>query len=482
MKTKLFLALSVCAAAPFTQADPVVDWNKAALASIRADRSNPLKASRSLAIAHIAIYDAVNGVQRTHRPYHVQATAPAGADLAAAVAAAGRTALTALYPAQGTNYLPLAEAQLAGIADGPAKTAGAAWGESVAQQLLQLRANDGSTNVAPYTPGTNAGQWRPTPPALAAALLPGWGQVTPFTMTAGSQFRPPPPPPVDSSAYAFEFNTVKLYGGTNSTLRTADQTQVALFWADGAGTETPPGHWHHIAQVVAEAASPALSVHDSARLFALLGLATGDAAICSWDAKYAFDLWRPITAVREADTDGNPETEADPTWTSLVTTPPFPEYTSGHSTFSRASATVLAGFFGGEKAFTIGSDGLPGVTRSFTSFSEAADESGISRLYGGIHWPSANLHGQSCGLQLARQLLANFLRPLEAAQFGLLVRAGQTVTLDLTVEPGRPYVVEASADLETWTALGTVNSATPQAQFTDTAAAGGLRFYRALAR
>jgi hypothetical protein len=352
----------------------------------------------------------------------------------------------------------------------------------VAQQILQLRASDGSTNVVPYTPGTLPGQWRPTPPAQAAALLPGWGAVTCFTMSGGDQFRPPPPPPVDSSAYAFEFNTVKLYGGTNSALRTADQTQVALFWADGGGTETPPGHWHHIAQVVAAGTSPALPVHDSARLFALLALATADAAICAWDAKYAFHLWRPITAVREAAADGNPETEADPAWTPLIATPPFPEYTSGHSTFSRAAATVLAGFFGGEKAFTIGSDGLPGVTRSFGSFSEAADESGISRLYGGIHWPGANLHGQAAGFQIGRQVLAHFLRPLEAAQFGLLVRAGQTVTLDLTVEAGRPYVIEASADLQAWTALGTVISPTAAAQFTDATATGGLRFYRALAR
>jgi len=479
-KTALASLATLVLAGPLT-ADVVTDWNNSMLTAIRVERMNPPRASRALAITHLAIFDAVNGIQRDFRPYHVQTLAPAGASLEAAIAAAGQTALAALFPNQGTNYNAVATAQLAAVADGQAKTDGIAWGTQVAQAMLALRADDGSTANVPYTPGTGPGQWQPTPPANAAALLPGWGLVKPFTMTSGGQFRPPAPPPVTSSAYSFEFNTVKLYGGTTSTARTEDQTQVAQFWNDGAGTETPPGHWHHIAQIAAEARGNTLA--QNARLFALLGAATADAAIASWDAKFAYHYWRPITAIRAAATDGNPETEADEAWSSFIPTPPFPEYTSGHSTFSRSSATILAGFFGTDAVpFTAPSDGLPGITRSYNGFSEAADESGISRLYGGIHWPSANIHGQAAGFNLARQAIGNFLVPLTAARFAAVTQAGQTVTLQLVVEPNRPYVIRASSDLQNWTEIATVNSPTANTTFEDGNATGGLRFYEAVAR
>jgi len=196
---------------------------------------------------------------------------------------------------------------------------------------------------------------------------------------------------------------------TNST-RTADQTQIALFWADGAGTETPPGHWNSIAQDVAAAKGNTLE--ENARLFALLNLAMADAAICAWDAKYSFSFWRPVTAIRHADTDGNPATEPDPSWSSLIVTPPFPDYVSGHSTFSGAAATVLAIFYGTDNvSFTTGSDFLPGVHRSFNSFSAAAAEAAVSRLYGGIHFRSANEDGLHGGLAIGHLMMHNFLLP-----------------------------------------------------------------------
>src|SRR2546426_6166238 len=194
-----------------SRADIVTDWNTAALDAIRADKTNPPKASRALAITHLAIYDAANGIQRSHRPYYVSALASAGASLDAAIAAAGFTALNALFTnsqIQTTDFSARYNAQLAAIPDAQAKTDGIAWGQSVAQAILALRANDGSTNLVPYTPGTDPGLWRPTPPANTPYLLPGWGLVTPFCMTSGSQFRPQAPPPVTSSAYGFEFNTV----------------------------------------------------------------------------------------------------------------------------------------------------------------------------------------------------------------------------------------------------------------------------------
>lgn len=462
-------------------ADPVIDWNNAALNCIRAERTNPPKASRSLAISHLAVFEAVNGIQRDFHPYFVQQMAPAGADLNAAIAASAQAALLSQFPNQGTNINPVAEAQLAAIPAGAAKDAGIAWGAAVAQAILALRSQDGSTNVVPYIPGTQPGDWQPTPPANAPALLPGWGLVIPFAMSSGDQFRPQMPPSVTNSAYSFEFNTVKLYGAQGSTVRTADQTQVALFWADGAGTYTPPGHWNAIAQITAT--SKGNTTVQNARLFALLNVGLADAAISCWDAKYAYNYWRPITAIRNADTDGNPETAADPSWTPLIATPPFPEYTSGHSTFSRTAATILALFYGTDSVpFSVGSDGLPGVTRSFNGFSAAADESGISRIYGGIHFPSANLNGQGCGYLLGQLVVGQFLQPLSAAVFTTLTRAGESTRLQLAVEPNTPYLIRASSDLKTWTDLGTVSSPTGIAEFTDNSPSGGQRYYQALAR
>jgi hypothetical protein len=190
--------------------------------------------------------------------------------------------------------------------------------------------------------------------------------------------------------------------------RTPDQDQIALFWADGVGTETPPGHWNSIAQDVSAAQGNTLD--ENARLFALLNIALADAAICAWDAKYAFNFWRPITAIRAGDTDGNPDTEPDPAWSSFIATPPFPDYVSGHSTYSGAAAMVLATFYGTDNmAFDTGSDFLPGVIRHFDSFSAAAAEAAESRLYGGIHYRSANEDGLHAGLGVGAFVAENLL-------------------------------------------------------------------------
>jgi hypothetical protein len=250
------------------------------------------------------------------------------------------------------------------------------------------------------------------------ALLPAWGSVTPFALSIGSQFRPPSPPALTSPQYATEVNLLKAVGGTASAIRTGEQTQIAQFWGYGPGTATPPGHWNQIAAAVVTgrraSGERADRVAENARLFALVNIAMADAGIVSWDCKYAMNYWRPITAIQEADTDGNPATEADPSWTPLLPTPPFPEYTSGHSSFSAAAAVVLASFYGRDRlAFEVESDDLPGVRRSYRSFSEAALESGISRIYGGIHFPSANVHGLSIGAAVGTYTAWNQLRPLE---------------------------------------------------------------------
>ena len=221
-------------------------------------------------------------------------------------------------------------------------------------------------------------------------------------MNSSSQFRPPGPPSLDSQQYAADYEEVKELGPAIGSTRTEDQTEIALFWADGAGTETPPGHWNSIAQIIADAQRNTLE--ENARLFALLNIAMADAAICSWDAKYTYDFWRPVTAIAFAEPQLN--------WMSFIVTPPFPDYTSGHSTFSAAAATVLPLFFGTDDLpFTTGSDFLPGVFRSFSACFDAADEAAASRIYGGIHFRTASEDGLQAGISIGQWTVTHYLLP-----------------------------------------------------------------------
>ena len=400
-------ALAACAIP--ARADVVTDWNGVLLNAIRTTSTNPPRASRAMAMVHGAVFDAVNGLEgQPYAPYAQSGDAPHAASTKAAAAAAAHRVLLHLYPAlQSTLDAALAQS-LQGIPP-PLRNRGVNWGRQCADAIIALRANDGSNTITPYTPVPGPGVWIPTPPAFAPALLPNWPLVTCWTMDSGDQFRPAGAPSLVSEAYTTAFNEVKTYGRIDSVVRTAEQTQIALFWADGAGTVTPPGHWNRIASGLADQRH--LSLLESARLLAMVNFAMADAAICSWDAKYAFNHWRPVTAIRAADTDGNSETAVDAAWTPLIATPPFPSYTSGHSTFSSAAATVLAGYFRIDAMpFSTTSDGLPGVTRSFTSFSAAAAEAGQSRIYGGIHWQYDNQDALAAGQALAHHLLDNFFQ------------------------------------------------------------------------
>ena len=393
-----------------TGAGVIIDWNKAALAEIRAHRTPPPAVSRQLAILHSSVYDAVNGISRTHEPYHVSSAGPASASKEAAASAAAHRVLREFYPSAAAAIDALHDAVLAEIPDGPRKTTGLEWGRSVAEQMLAWRAQDGFGATVVLPPVSGPGYWISTPPAFASYLLPQWGSLVCFSMLDPAQFRPPGPPPLHSAQYAAAFNEVKALGAVVGSARTAEQSEIALFWADDPGTETPPGHWNHIAGEVA--VSMGNTLEENARLFALLNLAMADAAICSWDAKFTFYNWRPVTAIHMADLDGNPDTQPDPTWSSLVTNPPFPDYISGHSTFSGASATVLALFYGTDDLpFTTGSDGLPGVFRSYDRFSAAAEEAMDSRLYGGIHYRFANEDGLSAGLEVGAWTFRQYLQP-----------------------------------------------------------------------
>jgi hypothetical protein len=382
-------------------ADVVTDWNNAALDAIRTDRTAPPIASRSLAILHTSIYDAVNGIARTYEPYLVQSAVQASASRPAAASAAAHQVLVNLFPASAPSFDALHAAILATIPDGTHKANGIVWGEFVANQILAARANDGSDAIVPPPGGSGPGVWVPTPPAFLPYLLPQWGFVVPFGMTSSSQFRPPGPPSLDSQQYATDYDEVKALGAAVGSTRTAEQTEIALFWADGAGTETPPGHWNSIAQIISDAQGNTLE--ENARLFALLNIAMADAAICAWDAKYTFDFWRPVTAIAFAEPELN--------WMSFIVTPPFPDYVSGHSTFSAAAATVLPLFYGTEDLpFTAGSDFLPGVYRSFSTCMDAAEEAALSRIYGGIHFRSASEDGAQAGISIGEWTFTHYLR------------------------------------------------------------------------
>jgi membrane-associated phospholipid phosphatase len=392
-------------------ADVVLEWNQLALNAIRQTNMNPLLASRALAITQTAVYDSVNSIDRSYEAYFADVHASRGASIEAAAAQAAHDTLAALFPSQANTFDTALAADLVGIAPGRARQ-GIEVGQAVAQQILTWRSTDGSGALVPYVPGTDPGDWQPTPPLNLPALGPQWPDVTPFAMSDGSQFRPGAPPALDSAEYTAAFNEVKDLGRVDSTTRTAEQTQIALFWKDAAGTSYAFGHWNLIAQGVAT--DQGLSVVSEARLFALLNIATADAIISCWDAKYTYNLWRPVTAIRAAGTDGNPDTAPDAGWTPLIVTPNFPSYTSAHSTVSGAAAGVLTALFGDDYHFTVGSEGLTGVTRSFTSFDAAAAEAGRSRIYGGIHYSFDSTTGLEVGANLATYVMGGFLKPRDA--------------------------------------------------------------------
>jgi hypothetical protein len=390
----------------------VIQWNEILREAVRTGGTPGPAIGRIMAITQAAVYDSVNALDRTHEPYLVDALAHPRASREAAVAAAAHQALVSFYPGQAMALGDKLEASLATIPDGKAEDDGVALGISVANQILALRQDDGSDIVLPHPGGSGPGQWRPTPPANAPALLPSLADVRPFAMTANAQFRPAAPPALDSTAYTAAFNEVKEFGSATSTLRTADQTAIARFWANGAGTASAPGHLNLLAQIVAQQQGNTLE--ENARLFASLNVAMEDAIISCWDAKYEFSFWRPITGIREAASDGNSNTVADAGWTPLLGTPNFPAYTSAHSTVSAAATAVLADFFDTDSiAFTLPSQNLALPARSYTSFSHAAEESAVSRLYGGIHWSFDNNVGLAQGSAVGEYVVANFLQPVE---------------------------------------------------------------------
>lgn len=394
----------------------VLDWNSLLLDTLRVTREWPTTGSRALAIMHLAIHDAVNSIDPAYEFYLGPVEHAAQASPEAAVAAAGHAVLTALYPAHTGAFDAALGQSLGAIAPGTARDRGTSVGLAAAERLLAERADDGSTPTLD-DPGiaSQPGQWRPTFPAFAPGLHAHWGAVTPFGIESPAAFRPPGPPVLQGEAYLRDYKEVKQLGELFSSSRTPEQTEIAMFWADNPGTALPPGHWNRIAATVAR--NYDLDTARTAHLFALLNLALADAAIMSWEAKYHFYFWRPITAIRLGELDGIAATEGDDGWVSFLTTPRFPEYPSGHATFSGAAAVILTDVFG-PVPFDNRSDDLPGnfgvpdVTRSFRNFEEAAVEAARSRIYGGIHFATADHDGVAAGQALADYVIQGHLRDI----------------------------------------------------------------------
>jgi hypothetical protein len=423
-------------------ANVVVEWNQLALQSIGQARVSPVVASRALAITQAAVYDAVNAIDRSFEPYHAQVEASHGASLEAAAAQAAHDTLASLFPSQSSTFDAALAADLVGIPPGRARQ-GTEVGREVARQFLEWRSTDGSDAQPDYTPGTEPGDWQPTSPAPPVA--PQWRYVTPFAMTSGAQFRPAAPPALVTADYAAAFNEVKSLGSVNSQTRTPEQADIARFWNDGVGTAFAPGYWNKIAQTVAT--EQGLSLVSDARLFALLNITTADAIISCWDAKYEYSFWRPVTAIRFTDNDGNPDTEPDANWAPLLVTPNFPSYTSAHSTVSSAGAEVLTALFGDHYQFTVSAVSVP-YTRSFGSFEAAAAEAGRSRIYGGIHYTFDNTSGLAVGGEVADYVLGNFLKPRgdgDDEQLTAAALAPATVNKPIHVGQAQPLLTEALA-------------------------------------
>lgn len=413
-------AIALLAATGSATADTITAWNLAALDAVQSTSTPPPRASRALAMIHGAVFDAVNSVDRVYQPYMVNTVAAPGTSREAAAAVAAFTVASSLFPTQAASFTMLRDNQLAAIPDSPGKSAGMTLGQTIGLTMNFARSNDQSSNPGAITfPGSlTPGRWRPAADNPVAAALPHWGTVSPFAVPSGASFRPGPAPSITSAQHATAWDEVRRLGSLNSVDRTSDQADIARAWAFNAGTKTPPGAWNLIAQDISQ--DRGLSITENARLFAAMNVAMADAAICAWDCKYTQDMWRPVDAIRLADTDGNALTDPDTGWTPLLQTPNHPTYVSGHSTFSRAAANTLAALLGGD-AINVNFQGDFGVSRLLTSLDGAANEAGLSRIYGGIHFQFDNTFGQQIGADISSYVLANFFQTIPAPGAGTML-------------------------------------------------------------
>jgi len=378
--------------------DVLEDWAGLYLRALKAENTPPPLGSRNTALFAVAVADAVNAIGHQWKPFVFVTNADEVADPQAAVAAAAYRIGTAVFPSRRAEFDALWQQTGADSASDPARVAGFKIGRASAEALLEARSTDGANTQQPYIPSDRLGAWRRTMPFFRPPELTHWRHVRPFALDRPSQFRPLGPGSPDSGRVLEDYRTTFSLGGKSSRDRTPDQTQAAYVRSDFSGTVAPPGPWVQI--TLALAASNRLDLPDKVRLFALVQVASADAAIACWDAKYSYNSWRPVTAINAlkigASSDGS-----ETTWEPLLPTPAHPEYVSGHSTFSGAAAEVLRRWFGRDDlAFDVESDTVPGVRRHFPTLTAAAREIGMSRIWGGIHFRSADHDGAELGRQV----------------------------------------------------------------------------------
>jgi PAP2 superfamily len=433
--------MAECGVSRPAAANPVWDWNTAGFEATEAGGQNNAVISRSIAMVHLAIHDALNALGRRYEPYVYSADrsfkpqmydgmADPDTTADAATAATARDVLAGVLPdwAQPEQLAKAAAivdkayaAALSKLPDGTPKRHGIAVGQAAAAAMLAARKADGAKAPSDYKPGSAPGEWRPHPNPVPAAppigdaaravgnwpaMVPQWGQVTPFTMVTPWQFRLPGPPALTSVAYAQDYDEVRRVGSKSSAVRTAQQSEMARYWYEGS-----PQTWSRIARIVST--ERALDRWDGARLLALVNTAIADGFIAGFDTRYVYNFWRPVTAIRSGDADGNNATMGEPGWETFLNTPPIPDYPATHSVAGGAAAAVLARFFGRDDIAFSMTSGPPfaGITRSFAGFSQAAQENADSRIYAGIHFRSACRDGIMLGKQIGRRAFGQYLQP-----------------------------------------------------------------------
>lgn len=387
------------------RADVVTDWNATGQAAILATPGQQYAVV--LALMHAAVYDAVNAIGGGYSVYAVSpSTSTRGASREAAAAAAAHAVLLHELPGQQVALDAAYDTSLAAVPEGSAKTQGVAIGREVAAAWLAQRQGDGRNASVPYTYGTGPGTYQATPPAFAPAVTPWLAKMRPFVLTSPAQFRAYGPPDLTSIRFAKDFEAVRILGSATSTERTAAETEIALFH-----TAPPPIFWPSNTRAIALARH--LGLADNARFFAMVFVAHADATIACWDSKYYFSFWRPVTAIRAADTDNNPATVQDAAWTPLAVTPPHPEYPAAHGCAAAAYAETLDAFFGTKRfQFTMTSTVAGTTPHAFYNTDQFVEEVLDARVFGGMHYPTSVEHGASMGRGVAREILRTKFKPV----------------------------------------------------------------------
>jgi len=395
--------------APITAAvgNVIIDWDEKAIGVLQTGTTPPPPtAFRTMAILHVAMFDAVNSIGPHYQPYKIRLAATPDTSKEAAAAAAAGAVLVKLVPDAAADVQSTLMTYLATLPDGEAKSKGVQLGQEVARRILEIREKDGASAPDAYRPKTKPGVYIPTPITVGSQFP----NVTPFAMTSPSQFRPKPPPSLKSEQWARDYNEIKDLGEKNSTRRTARQNEDARFWLLVGPRSTYP-----LPRQVAVASN--MSVLDSARFMALVSIATIDAMIAVFDAKYKYEFWRPITAIRNGDIDGNPATERVATWQPIDVTPMHPEYPCAHCITSSAVAAAIEAVLGTEEIpeVALTSPFAPAVTHRFTDLHAYTEEVANARIYAGFHYRSSTIIGREMGQKIGEWVVKSVMQPVQAA-------------------------------------------------------------------